>query len=851
VDDLLRRLDADPAFRAFLLDGQTILLEDYLALRPDREPTVRGLVAAGRLEVGPWYVLADEQIPSGESLVRNLLLGRADAARLGGRLDVLYSPDAFGHPAMLPDLAREFALPAAVLWRGLGDLGSDLVRWRGPSGGELLVYHLPPDGYEIGAALRSDADALERAWPSVRAALVSRAATRHVAVFVGADHHRAHPAPAELCRRLAAVEKDHEVRISQAAEFLAAARGEAAEVPSVSGELRWSAGYTWTLQGTHGTRASLKRRNGILEVRLERMVEPLVALAAGDDDLRVALDQVWRYLVANQFHDSICGTVSDSVAASVEARFGDVEAMADEIGHRALHRLVGHDPDAARAAPHHAEPRLVLWNPAARARAGVMVADLTWFRRDTLVGPPGARTPRKGAGAPRFDLISDTGATLPVQILGRKVADERIDADSHYPDQDEVEVVRVAFDAPALGGLAATSLTAGAGRRRRLPGGRSRVRVRRATLANQHVIAEIGDGGAIALTDRHTGARFGPLLQLESALDAGDTYTWAAARGDRPVRSRGPVRVRPLAGGPYVGVLEAHCSMAAGRDLAGQAPGRVDARLVLRLHADSPLLHCRIEFDNGAIDHRLRLRSETGFRGEALLAGGQFGAVVRAPAVSDRGLHPREAPVSTAPAHRLVAVTQGAAGLAFFAPGFFEVEWTALGELFVTAFRAVGQLSRGDLPTRPGHAGWPTATPLAQSLGMDRIDVAIAPLSGPEALRLDRLHRLWEDAFVPVTGHWLRDAIAPLGSADAVTLEGAGLVLSAVKPAAAGAGLVVRCYNGGDAPTSGRWQFGIPRAAAVRIRADEREPRPVPLVDGGRELPFEAAPHEWVTHLVR
>ena len=120
LDDLLDRLDASPEFRSFFLDGQTVLLEDYLRIRPDQRARVNGLVRAGRLQVGPWYVLADEFVPSGESLVRNLLLGRADAERLGGRTDVLYSPDAFGHPAVWPALAAEFGIGHGVLWRGLG-----------------------------------------------------------------------------------------------------------------------------------------------------------------------------------------------------------------------------------------------------------------------------------------------------------------------------------------------------------------------------------------------------------------------------------------------------------------------------------------------------------------------------------------------------------------------------------------------------------------------------------------------------------------------------------------------------------------------------------------------------------
>src|SRR5713101_8443560 len=188
TDDLIERLLANPGYRSFLLDGQTVLVEDYLRARPDREGDVRALVKTGRLQVGPWYVLADEQIPSGEGLVRNLLLGAADAERLGGRLDVLYSPDAFGHPAALPSLAREFGIKYGVLWRGLGgDPGQerDRYRWSGSDSRDLLLWHLPPQGYEIGAALPGSGARLPDIWTEVRAALVQRAAGKHVPGFIG------------------------------------------------------------------------------------------------------------------------------------------------------------------------------------------------------------------------------------------------------------------------------------------------------------------------------------------------------------------------------------------------------------------------------------------------------------------------------------------------------------------------------------------------------------------------------------------------------------------------------------------------------------------------------------------
>src|SRR5204863_91943 len=302
--DLIERLQAQPAYRSFLLDGQTVLVEDYLRACPDREGDLRTLVKTGRLQVGPWYVLPDEQIPSGEGLVRNLLLGAADAERWGGRLDVLYSPDAFGHPAAWPTLAREFGIRYGVVWRGLGGESGqerDLYRWRGLDGKEVLLWHLPPAGYEVGATLSAEAGA---------------------------------------------------------------------------------------------------RR-------------------AGGRDRRPLLELAWRGLVRCQFHDSIAGCASDAVARAVETRLGGVEALASEIVRGSVHDLARHDPDAARARPSDARPTLVLWNPAARPRRGVVLADVTMFRRDVLVGPRGDRIPRSGAGYRPLLLATADGRAVPVKVLDR------------------------------------------------------------------------------------------------------------------------------------------------------------------------------------------------------------------------------------------------------------------------------------------------------------------------------------------------------------------------------------------------------------------------------------------------
>jgi alpha-mannosidase len=834
LDDLIARLESDPAFGAFALDGQTVHLEDYLAIRPAMEPRVRALVSAGRLQTGPWYVLADELIPSGESLVRNLLAGRADAARYGGRLDVLYSPDAFGHPAIWPALAAEFGISSGVLWRGLGgEAGEegDLFRWRAPDGREVLLHHLSPDGYEAGASLPADPERIPAAWARLKAQLEPRARSSHVAVFVGADHHAAHPAVGRLRDLLAELEPEAEVRVSRLDEYFAAAAAQVNDAPRLEGELRWSYGYTWTLQGVHATRAPLKRLHAEAELTLERMAEPLAALALwhAGRDLRPLLADAWRTLLRSQFHDSIGGCTSDAVAERVTVRLADAATSAGEIARASLDALTGNDPDAARDHPERTSPALVLFNPVPRARNGVVITELTWFRRDVLVGPPGGRAPRS-ADPPTDDDLHGALAGIPHQVLSRRAGTERLDAPRHYPDQDEVEVVRVAIALPELGGF---SIGRGVPRQRPAP-----VEVARARLSNGLIEVGLGRDGLVELTDTRSGTRFRKLLALESEGDRGDTYTFAPADGG-PAKRVAWSNPETVARGPLVGALELRAALRG---------GGVQARLTLALHAGSPLLRCTLDLDNTTGDHRLRARIPTGVAGDVALAGGPFGATRRVRRPFDPARYPRETPVRTAPAQRFVAAAGTGGGLAVLAPGFFEYEHEPGGDLLVTLLRCVGELSREDLSTRPGHAGWPTPTPGAQCLGRERIQLALVPVSAAELERVAPVMELWEDAFVPPRAIWLRQATPLTPPAIDLELEGEGLVFSSLKPAEAGGRRIVfRCYNATATSVVGRLLTDSPLESVERTRADEREGRPLTPEDDGTAVRFVAGPHEIVT----
>jgi alpha-mannosidase len=157
VDRLLDLMESRPDFEFFHLDGQTIVLEDYLEIRPEQEPRLRKLIAEGRVLIGPWYDMPDEFLVSGESLVRNLALGQRIATRFGTPMPVGYLPDLFGHVGQMPQILRHFGLDNAILWRGFGGPRAEYW-WEAPDGSRVLMMHLPPEATRAHACTRPVVD---------------------------------------------------------------------------------------------------------------------------------------------------------------------------------------------------------------------------------------------------------------------------------------------------------------------------------------------------------------------------------------------------------------------------------------------------------------------------------------------------------------------------------------------------------------------------------------------------------------------------------------------------------------------------------------------------------------------
>ncbi|MEX0768785.1 MAG: hypothetical protein WD029_09970, partial [Microthrixaceae bacterium] len=373
LDELLLRLDSDSSFAHFQLDGQMAVVDDYLAVRPEQRELIYKLSNAGRLSMGPWYVLPDEFLVSGETLIRNLQLGIATAEEFGGAMQVGYLPDMFGHIASMPQILQLFGFDHAVVWRGVPlSINQPAFNWESPDGSRVRAEYLSA-GYGNGAGMPSTATELRERimmFLEVQEQLVGR----EVLWMAGMDHEAPPAHLSAVVAELQAAEAvraqqhpDQEqlvVKIGSLSEYLERAPKQG--LLNHSGELR-SGARANLLMGVTSNRVDVKIAAAVAERSLERLAEPLSTLWATDpmsDQSLLAL--AWLEVIRNAAHDSICACSHDEVVDAVLHRYSEATRTAEGITRRAI----------TAAASLMTQSGVLLLNPCSRERYEVIEIEL-------------------------------------------------------------------------------------------------------------------------------------------------------------------------------------------------------------------------------------------------------------------------------------------------------------------------------------------------------------------------------------------------------------------------------------------------------------------------------------------
>jgi alpha-mannosidase len=373
IDRLLDILDHDPSFTHFMLDGQTIVLDDYLEVRPEQAERLKHHIHSGRIQVGPWYLQPDEFLVSGESLVRNLRFGLRQAAEFGGQMRAGYVPDCFGHIAQLPQILRGFGIDNAVFWRGVGaEAHKSEFFWAAPDGTQVLVIFLAgPLGYSNARDMPLAPEEFAARVELLAAPLLPMATTNTLLFMNGSDHLEpqeglpktieaantllAHidPERQKLLTHYGPLEIDGQVKhvdsinvcIGTLPQYIQAVqqhieRSQDTSLQVFSGEMR-SSQISHLLPSVLSTRMWIKQQNTATEHLLERLVEPLTAWAwkLGAPYPKGFVRLAWKYLLLNHPHDSICGCSIDQVHRENSVRFGQSQQIGENLVNEAMHHI--------------------------------------------------------------------------------------------------------------------------------------------------------------------------------------------------------------------------------------------------------------------------------------------------------------------------------------------------------------------------------------------------------------------------------------------------------------------------------------------------------------------------------
>jgi alpha-mannosidase len=673
VDTILDRLDTG-VFSCFTLDGQTVLLDDYLEFRPWQRERLERWIGSGQLNIGPWYVMPDEFLVSGESLIRNLKKGIEMAQTWGCNEFTGYLPDTFGHSGDMPLIFNQFGIQTAMVWRGVAPQHSVFL-WKSRNRAQVTTYFLAKGYFQnmLHDPLLPAADrpaALQSLFDGLKDFAGSNGSTQPILLPIGGDHLG--PVAPEANQLLK--QTFPELKEITAPRFFATL-GTSQGLEQLTGELRDNR-EAFLLPGVFSARLYLKQANRKLEHRLTRHTEPLAAMArlwlapAPHYPIR-ELEVAWQQLLLNHPHDSICGCSVDEVHRENEVRFDQVAALCDSLDVR-YRRALSHG--------------LTAFNLGDQPYSGVVPVTIqTESDSDALRNEP----------KPPLTQV-DKSETI---LLDNYLTDIQDVPLSHLTVTQHTGWVWGEELAPhSVGPLAPVNPPPVCSSASVNGGGRYQ-------LENDQLSVTVLNDGTLSVVERATGKTYAGLHELIDQADAGDSYNSAPVPGT-PLHRAVLSKVEILRTGPLMATLR----------LEYRLPNQPFPVITeVSLAAGSNQLVFETGFTNRTRDHKLQVGFPTGAPVAEVLAESHLGIERRPhdPTYQEADRMPveknRELPTNTGPIQRFIQAN----GHLWITEGLTEYE-VRQETVYLTLLRAFGYLSKGDTGVRGAQAGPPFATPEGQ-----------------------------------------------------------------------------------------------------------------------------------------
>ncbi|MEN6358076.1 MAG: glycoside hydrolase family 38 C-terminal domain-containing protein [Armatimonadota bacterium] len=793
TDYLIDLMESDPDYTYFVFDGQTIVLEDYLEIRPENEKRLRSLIEQGRILIGPWYNQPDEFLVSGESIVRNLLRGKQMCDDYGNYMAVGHVPDAFGHISQLPQILLGFGIDSAVLLRGITTDQVDAeFNWRGSDGSEVLAVKLPDNNsysnflYRLLDTLKHDDKPIDedQTLGELKALLQDcideRPTTSQLLFMDGVDHIFPQYKTPEIIKLANEKMDDLQLVHSTLPDFVEAVKSEKPELKTYTGELRWS-NRKWRLQSVlahvMSSRMHLKQANHASETLLEKYVEPLCswAWALGAEYPKSYIDLAWKYLLQNSPHDSICGCSIDQVHKEMVYRFEQATQICEPLVKKSMSFITDKIGSTADNPDHMV--LAAVFNTLGYKRSEVVEADVYIPNEWHLGG---------------LKVTNPDGEEVPSALL-KTSTPWLIDQTRHdIPQGPSLRRCRMAIavkDVPSVGYKAyRVEVT---DKPNRQP---ATMLLGPDTAENEYLAVTVSSDGTLYILDKQTDAAYTTCLIFEDGADVGDGYNYIKPMNDKVVTSLGAkCRVSIAENNAVRVVFEIETDLELPASIDSTREGRLDENVICKvktfvtLAAGSKRVDFKTIIDNQAKDHRLRVLFPTGIPATVSHAEQAFDVVERSisvPVCADW----KEPLPTTHPQKSFVDISGGGVGFTLINKGLpeYEVRDDEARTIALTLLRATGS----------GVGGAELQTD-AQMIGEHTFEYAIYPHSGDweEAKSWVQAHEFNEPLIIGQTG--VHDGDLPMEKSF-IENNDDRFILSAIKKAESDDALILRGFNTGS-----------------------------------------------------
>jgi len=723
IDILLDNIEENQNFKFFTLDGQTVVLEDYLELYPERKDKLVNLIKKGKIIVGPWYTLPDEFLIMGESLIRNYLYSKRLLNLLGvDGMNIGYLPDMFGHNAYTPVILKGLGFKAGVVWRGVGSKSRKTeFYWEAPNGDGIPTINLI-HSYSNGAHLGGSIEKLKEKFEKEIESLKDHAITRNILIMNGTDHEMP---IIELPEKFNEWSKEFGVEIihSNLENYIDEVLKENPNLERVKGELR-EPKYEPVLKDVTSTRIYLKVLNFSSQLLYLKYLEPLSCIAKilGINSRNNEIDYGWKNILKSHPHDSICGCSIDRVHRDVEARL----YASIEIGIGVLVKLI--DNIISKIGEESKELNIIVYNPL--DKEGKRLVELYL----NLDSPNFELYDQKGnliesyiepigiISNEYFDIIGKTKYMLMNQIRGF-LMDKR-------PGQ---RLMLPTFKLSFIADLPPLSLTSFVLRKKE---GIVKKEEKNLNLnfENNFYRFNLNKDGSFNLYDKIRGIEIKNINYFEDQGDIGDEYNFSPTE-ENPIRVIPEIKSIDVKDKIFLKliIIKGDISLPAYAEERKRSSEKISMPFIMTytLYRDFPRIDVTLEIENRAKDHRLRFGIDLPEEIDKVFNDGYYGIVEHDTRVENREEYVEEN-VPRYAMESFVVLLGEKFKMMITTQGLHEYEVKRKENetsLKITLLRSVGYLSRGDLKTRKRHAGPYLPTPEAQCIGKYKLDYSFIMLN--------------------------------------------------------------------------------------------------------------------------